>query len=179
MKYIHSANVLHRDMKPSNLLVNANCDLAICDFGLARGVEDGVQEELTEYVVTRWYRAPELIMGSASYTPIIDEWSTGCILLELLTGRCPLMGRVEDVCDCPQVLSGPHAAYLRTAHHRHQRWSTSGIASTETTGSAASTSELIVITGTPSTTAQSSFTTAPSRTTTDKGPSGLFDSDET
>lgn len=54
-------------------------------------------------VSTLWYRAPELIMGSATYTPIIDEWSTGCILLELLTGRCPLMGRVEDVCDCPQV----------------------------------------------------------------------------
>jgi mitogen-activated protein kinase 1/3 len=47
MKYIHSANVLHRDMKPSNLLVNANCDLAICDFGLARGVDSGISDELT------------------------------------------------------------------------------------------------------------------------------------
>ncbi|CAN0453617.1 unnamed protein product, partial [Ectocarpus sp. 12 AP-2014] len=59
LKFIHSANVLHRDMKPSNLLVNANCDLAICDFGLARGVELEYEDELTEYVVTRWYRAPE------------------------------------------------------------------------------------------------------------------------
>jgi mitogen-activated protein kinase 1/3 len=47
MKYIHSANVLHRDMKPSNLLVNANCDLAICDFGLARGVDSSISDELT------------------------------------------------------------------------------------------------------------------------------------
>jgi serine/threonine protein kinase len=53
LKFIHSANVLHRDMKPSNLLVNANCDLAICDFGLARGVEVEYEDELTEYVVTR------------------------------------------------------------------------------------------------------------------------------
>jgi serine/threonine protein kinase len=54
LKFIHSANVLHRDMKPSNLLVNANCDLAICDFGLARGVEVEYEDELTEYVVTRY-----------------------------------------------------------------------------------------------------------------------------
>jgi mitogen-activated protein kinase 1/3 len=58
LKYIHSSNVLHRDLKPSNLLVNANCDLKICDFGLARGVEDEQSGALTEYVVTRWYRAP-------------------------------------------------------------------------------------------------------------------------
>jgi mitogen-activated protein kinase 1/3 len=55
LKFIHSANVLHRDLKPSNLLVNSNCDLKICDFGLARGVDDS-QANLTEYVVTRWYR---------------------------------------------------------------------------------------------------------------------------
>ena len=59
--YIHSANVLHRDLKPSNLLVNANCDLKICDFGLASGAN--VSEMMTEYVVTRWYRAPELLLS--------------------------------------------------------------------------------------------------------------------
>ena len=55
LKYVHSANVLHRDLKPSNILVNSNCELVICDFGLARGVEDMEHEELTQYVVTRWY----------------------------------------------------------------------------------------------------------------------------
>jgi serine/threonine protein kinase len=84
LKYIHSANVLHRDMKPSNLLVNANCDLAICDFGLARGVELEYEDELTEYVVTRWYRAPELLCDSTHYGKTVDVWSVGCIFAEML-----------------------------------------------------------------------------------------------
>ncbi|KAG5192323.1 kinase-like domain-containing protein [Tribonema minus] len=84
LKFIHSANVLHRDMKPSNLLVNANCDLAICDFGLARGVELEYEDELTEYVVTRWYRAPELLCDSSHYGKTVDMWSVGCIFAEML-----------------------------------------------------------------------------------------------
>ena len=55
LKFIHSAKVIHRDLKPSNLLLNGNCDLKICDFGLARGVSEFIDYELTEYVVTRWY----------------------------------------------------------------------------------------------------------------------------
>ncbi len=65
LKYIHSANVLHRDLKPSNLLLTANCDLKICDFGLAR--TNSEKEYMTEYVVTRWYRAPELLLSCAEY----------------------------------------------------------------------------------------------------------------
>uniref|UniRef100_A0A6U1B509 Mitogen-activated protein kinase n=1 Tax=Rhizochromulina marina TaxID=1034831 RepID=A0A6U1B509_9STRA len=84
LKYIHSASVLHRDLKPSNLLVNANCDLAICDFGLARGVDQQTQELLTEYVQTRWYRAPELLCDMANYDSQIDVWSVGCIFAEML-----------------------------------------------------------------------------------------------
>jgi len=87
LKYIHSANVLHRDLKPSNLLLNANCDLKICDFGLAR--TNSEKEYMTEYVVTRWYRAPELLLSCAEYTAAIDIWSVGCIFAELL-GRKPL-----------------------------------------------------------------------------------------
>ena len=89
LKYIHSSNVLHRDLKPSNLLVNANCDLKICDFGLSRGVEDEQKGELTEYVVTRWYRAPEIMLACQEYTKSIDIWSVGCIFAELLA-RSPL-----------------------------------------------------------------------------------------
>jgi serine/threonine protein kinase len=84
LKYIHSANVLHRDLKPSNLLVNSNCDLKICDFGLARHMEDEWSGTRTEYVVTRWYRAPEIMLACTEYSKAIDVWSAGCIFAELL-----------------------------------------------------------------------------------------------
>ena len=66
LKYIHSANVLHRDLKPSNLLLNSSCDLKICDFGLARVADPQLDHRgfLTEYVATRWYRAPEIMLNS-------------------------------------------------------------------------------------------------------------------
>ncbi|XP_021767127.1 mitogen-activated protein kinase homolog MMK2 [Chenopodium quinoa] len=87
LKYIHSAGVLHRDLKPSNLLMNANCDLKIGDFGLARTTSE--TDFMTEYVVTRWYRAPELLLNCSEYTAAIDTWSVGCILGEIMT-REPL-----------------------------------------------------------------------------------------
>mmetsp|Transcript_19953 Transcript_19953/g.43666 ORF Transcript_19953/g.43666 Transcript_19953/m.43666 type:complete len:378 (-) Transcript_19953:354-1487(-) len=87
LKYVHTANVLHRDLKPSNLLLNASCDLKICDFGLARTSNE--KGFMTEYVVTRWYRAPELLLSCEEYTASIDVWSVGCIFAELL-GRKPL-----------------------------------------------------------------------------------------
>jgi mitogen-activated protein kinase 7 len=96
LKYIHSANVLHRDLKPGNLLVNADCELKICDFGLARGYSDNSEQNagyMTEYVATRWYRAPEIMLSFQSYTKAIDLWSVGCILAELLGGRPFFKGR--------------------------------------------------------------------------------------
>lgn len=87
LKCIHSANVLHRDIKPSNILLNSNCDLKICDFGLARGEEDA--KDMTDYVATRWYRAPELLLQWTKYDKAIDIWSAGCIFAELI-GRRPL-----------------------------------------------------------------------------------------
>ena len=86
--YMHSANVIHRDLKPSNILVNKNCDVKICDLGLGRGY-DQEDDFKTEYVVTRWYRAPEVILNASEYTKAIDVWSIGCILAELL-GRTAL-----------------------------------------------------------------------------------------
>ena len=91
LKYIHSANVLHRDLKPSNLLLNANCDLKICDFGLARTTSE--TDFMTEYVVTRWYRAPELLLNSSEYTAAIDVWSVGCIFMELMDRKPLFPGR--------------------------------------------------------------------------------------
>ncbi|VAH77863.1 unnamed protein product [Triticum turgidum subsp. durum] len=90
MKYIHAANVFHRDLKPKNILANADCKLKICDFGLARVSFNDTPSAIfwTDYVATRWYRAPELC-GSffSKYTPAIDIWSIGCIFAEMLTGR--------------------------------------------------------------------------------------------
>ncbi|KAL8144315.1 hypothetical protein V2J09_017347 [Rumex salicifolius] len=91
LKYIHSANVIHRDLKPSNLLINACCDLKICDFGLARPTCGN--EHMTEYVVTRWYRAPELLLNSSDYTSAIDMWSVGCIFMELMNRKPLFPGR--------------------------------------------------------------------------------------
>lgn len=87
LKYIHSAGVIHRDLKPENILVNgADCNTKVIDFGLARGViHDDV--ELTEYVVTRWYRAPEIMCSAKTYNELADVWSVGCVLGEVLLGK--------------------------------------------------------------------------------------------
>ncbi|CCE62441.1 hypothetical protein TPHA_0C02880 [Tetrapisispora phaffii CBS 4417] len=94
VKILHSCNVIHRDLKPSNLLINSNCDLKVCDLGLARigkdNDSDGDEQDtsaMTEYVATRWYRAPEVMLTAAKYTKAMDIWSCGCILAELFLKR--------------------------------------------------------------------------------------------
>ena len=122
----HGAGVLHRDIKPGNLLVNAACDLKVADFGLARvglGMERGggaapaatpastssssapapaaapaaaapaAAAFMTEYVVTRWYRAPELLLGAEGYGPAVDVWAAGCVLGELIKRKPLFPGR--------------------------------------------------------------------------------------
>lgn len=93
LKYIHSANVLHRDLKPSNVLVNGNCEIALCDFGLSRGFDDEEYNLFTQYVATRWYRAPELLCDCGSYGRPVDIWSVGCLFAELITKRPLFPGR--------------------------------------------------------------------------------------
>uniref|UniRef100_A0A3B3QGG0 Mitogen-activated protein kinase 15 n=1 Tax=Paramormyrops kingsleyae TaxID=1676925 RepID=A0A3B3QGG0_9TELE len=90
-KFLHSGNVIHRDQKPSNILLDTDCSVKLCDFGLARSLyqiqEDAGNPALTEYVATRWYRAPEILLGSSRYTKGVDMWSVACILGEMLLGK--------------------------------------------------------------------------------------------
>ena len=124
LRYLHAAGVVHRDMKPTNLLLNRDCELALADFGLARympaacglglgaaaaaaapmDVSDGGAaapppysnsraSRLTRYVVTRWYRAPELLCQNRTYDAKVDMWSVGCILAEVLGAKALFPGK--------------------------------------------------------------------------------------
>lgn len=95
LKFLHSANVMHRDLKPANLLVNINCDLRLCDYGLARGVLDNSDQNniMTDYVVTRWYRPPELLLMNKIYNCSVDIWSVGCIFAELINRKPLFQGK--------------------------------------------------------------------------------------
>lgn len=96
LKYIHSGEIIHRDLKPSNILINSECLIKVADFGLARSVERSNEEGdpiMTEYVATRWYRAPEIVLGSNKYSKAVDVWSIGCILAELLNGKALFPGK--------------------------------------------------------------------------------------
>nr|KAF6326481.1 mitogen-activated protein kinase 15 [Pipistrellus kuhlii] len=96
-RFLHAGRVIHRDLKPSNVLLDARCLVKLCDFGLARslgGLPEGPEgQALTEYVATRWYRAPEVLLSSSWYTPGVDMWSLGCILGEMLRGKPLFPGR--------------------------------------------------------------------------------------
>ncbi|XP_041105181.1 mitogen-activated protein kinase 15-like isoform X2 [Polyodon spathula] len=109
-KFLHSGNVIHRDQKPSNILLDTDCFVKLCDFGLARSLyqiqEDSGNPALTEYVATRWYRAPEILLASSSrYTKGVDMWSVGCILGEMLLGK-PLFPGTSTINQIEKILSG-------------------------------------------------------------------------
>jgi mitogen-activated protein kinase 15 len=90
--YLQGMQLIHRDIKPANILLNENCDLKFCDFGLVRSLREGEASNLTEEVATRWYRAPEVLLGSRSYSYPVDVWSVGCVLGEMLAGKPLFMG---------------------------------------------------------------------------------------
>ena len=85
IKYLHDMNIIHRDIKPENLLIHDNLKLKLCDFGFARTLKSN-KEKLTDYVATRWYRSPELLLSDGFYGPEVDYWAIGCIMGELTDG---------------------------------------------------------------------------------------------
>jgi mitogen-activated protein kinase 15 len=81
--FLHSGNVLHRDMKPSNILCNQDCTVKVADFGISKVIKPRERQLMTDYVATRWYRPPEVLLGSPIYGKPVDVWGFGCVLVEL------------------------------------------------------------------------------------------------
>lgn len=98
LEHCHERGILHRDIKGSNLLIDRNGMLKIADFGLGNYFNTGKRHPLTSRVVTLWYRAPELLLGSTDYGRGIDLWSAGCLMAEMFAGRPIMPARTEVIC---------------------------------------------------------------------------------
>ena len=94
LNYLHEAGICHRDIKPSNVLVNNDYSIKIGDFGSARSIPSRKTRcDLTDYVVTRFYRAPEAVCATGEYGPLLDVWALGCVMAELLTRNILFPGK--------------------------------------------------------------------------------------
>nr|POF13123.1 serine/threonine-protein kinase ppk23 [Quercus suber] len=115
VEYLHDHWILHRDLKTSNILLNNRGEIKLADFGMARFCGEPPPANLTQLVVTLWYRAPELLLGTGTYDSAVDMWSMGCIFGELLTRNPLLQGKNEvdqlskifELCGIPTKASWP------------------------------------------------------------------------
>ncbi|NXK59663.1 MK12 kinase, partial [Sylvietta virens] len=110
----HSFKIWLQDLKPGNLAVNEDCELKILDFGLARHTDS----EMTGYVVTRWYRAPEVILNWMHYTQTVDIWSVGCIMAEMITGRPLFKGNdhLDQLTEIMKITGTPTQDFVQKLH---------------------------------------------------------------
>ena len=120
VQYLHQNNIIHRDIKCANILINNNGKVKLGDFGLARNIIPNKTKKYTYKVVTLWFRAPELLLGETHYSTAIDVWSCGCVFGELLTGNCPFQAKDEtalfekicEKCGTPNELEWPGVTKL-------------------------------------------------------------------
>ncbi|KAJ5178867.1 mitogen-activated protein kinase sty1 [Penicillium capsulatum] len=119
LKYVHSAGLIHRHLKPGNILIDENCDLKISDFGLARLQEP----HMTGYVAPRHYRAPEIMLTWQTYSGQVDIWSTACIFAEMLQGRplFPGSSHVDQLQLIVQLLGNPPSHVVDTINNKHTK----------------------------------------------------------
>lgn len=119
--FLHAKNVIHRDIKPEvriltqNILLSVNGVLKLCDFGFARTLA-GPGAKYSDYVATRWYRSPELLVGDTEYGKGVDIWATGCIFAEILTGQ-PLYPGDSDIDQLYRIIKCLGSTYLHRSTH--------------------------------------------------------------
>jgi len=123
IEFCHRHQVLHRDIKPENLLINPKTgDLRLCDFGFARILNLNSKSPLTDYVATRWYRSPELLLGD-NYGKEVDIWAVGCIMGEISDGDPIFPGESEiDQLFCIQKVMGPLTAQQQEDFKKNPRY---------------------------------------------------------
>uniref|UniRef100_A0A7S1KQP0 Mitogen-activated protein kinase n=1 Tax=Percolomonas cosmopolitus TaxID=63605 RepID=A0A7S1KQP0_9EUKA len=105
LKYLHAGHLIHRDIKPANILIDTHCKLTLADFGLARTIKSlGAKDTVfTEYIASRWWRAPEILTGCKQYAPAVDMWAVGCVLGEMILGK-PLFRGTSTVNQLQRIL---------------------------------------------------------------------------
>lgn len=121
LQYLHSKSIIHRDIKCSNLLVNKTGELKLGDFGLARNFHPEKNEVYTNRVITLWYRAPELLLGSNKYDTKVDMWSAGCLVGEILGGtpmfpendEARVLQKIFQICGTPTEDTWPGVGLLK------------------------------------------------------------------
>jgi len=123
--FMHSGNIIHRDLKPSNILINEDCTIKLCDFGLSRSLSDKKDRmNLTEYVVTRYYRAPEVMLCSHQYSKSVDIWSAGCTFAELLNRKYLFPGdnyltQIKLILECLGTQSDEDLHFVTNGHAKN------------------------------------------------------------